>query len=326
MKMKDIAAAAGVSVATVSKILNGQDAYISAATRQRVLDIVTQTGYVPNAIAKGLKQNRSKMLGFVLPDISNPFFPSVAKGMEEKAHEYGYGVLLVNTNDSVSSERDALRFLSSRRVGGIVFARALQSDHLEKCIETDTPIVTVDRTLDFDAPGMGRVTVDTTAGIRASTEVLIRAGCRRIAYISAQYHSRTDRYFGYCEALAEAGLPLDETRIYKGAFTFETGYEGIRTIWQHGAVDGVVCGNDLIAVGVMSWFKEQSLKVPEQVKVMGFDDIYFSRYMTPPLSTVRQPAYEMGQEAARMLIDYLEYGVPLYNKKLDFSLVMRETV
>ena len=326
MKMKEIAEAAGVSVATVSKILNGQDGHISAATRQRVQDIVARTGYVPNAIAKGLKQNRSKMLGFVLPDISNPFFPSVAKGMEEKAHAYGYGVLLVNTNDSVSSEKEALRFLSSRQVGGIVFARALQSDHLEKCIETDTPIVVVDRALDFDAPGMGRITVDTAAGIRASTTALIQAGCRRIAYISARYRSRTDRYFGYCAALEDAGLPLDEAIIYKDAFTFETGYAGIQQVWKQGAIDGVVCGNDLIAVGVMSWFRENGISVPEQVRIMGFDDIYFSQYMTPPLSTVRQPAYEMGQEAAKMLIDYLEYGTPLCNRNLDFTLVMRETV
>ena len=212
--MKEIAAAASVSTATVSKILNARDEHISEATRARVLEIVEKTGYMPNAIAKGLKQNRSKMIGFILPDISNPFFPNVAKGMEEKAHEYGYGVLIVNTNDSLEVEKEALRFLSSRKVGGIVFARALQSDHLEKCIETEIPIVVVDRALDFESEGMGRIIVDTPAGIMTSTNVLIERGCRRIAYISARYNSSTDRYFGYCRALEDAGLPFDEKLVY----------------------------------------------------------------------------------------------------------------
>lgn len=326
MKMKEIAAAAGVSTATVSKILNARDEHISEATRARVLEIVEKTGYMPNAIAKGLKQNRSKMIGFILPDISNPFFPNVAKGMEEKAHEYGYGVLIVNTNDSLEVEKEALRFLSSRKVGGIVFARALQSDHLEKCIETEIPIVVVDRALDFESEGMGRIIVDTPAGIMTSTNVLIERGCRRIAYISARYNSSTDRYFGYCRALEDAGLPFDEKLVYNDKFTFETGYNGIEAILSRTEADGIVCGNDLIAVGAISRLNEKGIKIPEQMKVMGFDDIYFSRYMSPPLSTVRQPAYEMGAESAKMLIEHLENGIPLYNKKLDFSLIMRGTV
>lgn len=326
MKMKEIAAAAGVSAATVSKILNGRDEHISEATRNRVLQIVDKTGYMPNAIAKSLKQNRSKMIGFILPDISNPFFPSVAKGMEEMAHEYGYGILIANTNDSIQAEQEALRFLSSRQVGGIVFARALKSDTLEKCVETELPIVAVDRALDFDAPGMGRIIIDTSAGIAAATNVLIDSGCKRIAYISARYNSKTDRYFGYCRALENAGLELDEALIYNDTFTFETGYNGVSAILSRTEADGIICGNDLIAVGAISRLREFGISVPEQMKVMGFDDIYFSRYMTPPLSTVRQPAYEMGAESAKMLIDYLEKGTALYNKKLDFSIVMRGTV
>lgn len=327
MKMKEIAAAAGVSVATVSKVLNGRDEHISRETRDRVLSIVNKTGYVPNAMAKSLKQNRSKMLGFVLPDISNPFFPSVAKGMEEKAHEHGYGIIIANTNDSVDAETDAMRFLSSQMVGGIVFARALRSDHLERCIQTELPIVVVDRTVDFESPGMGRITVDTLSGIYDSTNVLIKAGCRNIAFVSALYKSSTDRYFGYCKALSEAGIELDESVVYRDTFTFETGYNGISAILDRGAaIDGIVCGNDLIAVGVISALRERGISIPGEIKIMGFDDIYFSRYMIPPLSTVRQPAYEMGAGAAKMLIDYLENDVPLYNNKLDYSMIMRGTV
>lgn len=326
MKMKDVAAAAGVSVATVSKILNARDEHISDATRARVLDIVKKTGYVPNAVAKGLKQNRSRMIGFILPDISNPFFPSVAKGMEETANKYGYGVLIANTNDSVKSEQEALRFLTSQKVGGIVFSRTLHSKHLEKCAETEMPIVVVDRAFDFEYSGMGCVTVDTLAGMKASTEVLIKSGCKHIACISARYSSDTDRFFGYCDALKEAGMVLDEALIYNDTFTFETGYNGIEEILSRTCADGVVCGNDLIAVGVLSRLSEKGVSVPKQIKIMGFDDIYLSKYITPPLSTVRQPAYEMGAEAVKMLIEHLENRVPLYDKKLDFSLVMRGTV
>ena len=326
--MKDIADAAGVSVATVSKVLNGLDQHISGETRQRVLKAVDSSGYVPNAVARGLKMNRSRMLGFILPDITNPFFPQVAKGIEDAARGRGFGVIIGNTNDTASSELEVMRFLSSRMVDGIVIARALHSANMERCLTGSVPAVLVDREVHVSGSGVGQIFVDTQRAVYEGTKLLLDRGCTRIAFLSALYRGdpEGDRFFGYRRALEERGLPVEQSRVYLSMYNVETGYEGVSRVLDGGSVDGVVCGNDLIAVGAMKRLKELGLGIPEDVKVMGLDDIYLSQFLDPPLSTMRQPAYQMGLEAAKMLIEKIEHDTPLYRRELPFQLVLRGTV
>lgn len=322
--MKEIAQIAGVSTATVSKIINGADQHISEATRKKILHIIKETGYVPNAVAKGLRIKQTRTIGFILPDISNPFFPEIARGIESAAKKRGFGVVMCNTDDSASQELDRFHFLSSRMVDGIVFIRSLQQGNLDKFYRTGMPIVVVDRAIDTSQFGFGKIFIDTQKGTYESTNALLRAGCRNIAFVSAR--AAIERYQGYLDALSDAQIPVNDTLIYLDRYHSETGYNGIRHILQNHTVDGVVCGNDLIAVGVMKALHEAGIRIPRDIKVIGFDNIYFAQHTSPPLSTVFQPAYEMGVEAATMLINNILYDKPLYQKQLDFRILMRGTV
>ena len=262
-----------------------------------------------------------------MPDITNPYFPSIVKGLEDTAKQYGYGVIIGNTNDEPDVEKTLIRNMASHLVAGICFVKALKGNNLDSCKQIDLPIVVVDREIEAGDYGFGQVYVDTIKGIYDSTCELIKAGCRKIAFISAYYKNEdNDRYIGYKQALLDNQLMLNESLVYREKYDYPTGYEGIRIILDENSVDGVVCGNDLIAAGVLSFLKENNIRVPDQIKVMGFDDIYLAQCLSPALSTVNQPAYRIGSEAAKMLIDNIEYGTPLFTKKIDYELVMRGTV
>lgn len=324
--MKDVADSCGVSVATVSKVINGKDANISEDTRKNVLDAIKRMGYVQNAVAKGLRTQRTNMLGFILPEISNPFFSEIARGIEDRARRHNFGVIISDTNGDAQQEYDNFKRLTSRMVDGIIFTRTLKRQYLQEYSSMGLPIVLVDREIDLRGTGFGAVTVDTQRGVYEATKILIANGCRKIAFISAQYMSDHDRFDGYRKALEEKGLPVLRERIYRREFDVDTGYEGTLDILSKTAIDGVICGNDLIAVGVYNALRERKLSVPKDVKVFGFDDIYFSKYISPPLSTVRQPAYEMGDRAAKMLIRHIEEGAPLHALELPYKVIMRESV
>lgn len=324
--MKELAQVAGVSTATVSKIINGTDQHISAATRKRILALIDEMGYVPNAVAKGLKVKRTNMLGFILPDIANPFFPEIARGIEDTAQKHGFGMVMYNTDDDAEREVAAFRFLSSRMVDGIVFIRSLRQGTMNRYFDAGIPTVMVDREIDDNALGFGQVFVDTQKGTYASTRMLIEANCRAIAFISAENTYPFDRFNGYAQALKEVGLNVNTALVYRDRYNVQTGYDGIGHVLQQHRPDGIVCGNDLIAVGVMNALHEKGIQIPGDIKVVGFDDIYFACHLNPPLSTVHQPAYQMGAAAALMLIKNILHGKALYKKQLDFALCMRGTV
>lgn len=324
--MKDIAALAGVSTATVSKIINGCDRFISESTRKRVLMLVEKYGYKPNALAKGLKVKKSSTIGFILPDISNPFFPEIARGIEDVANSFGFAVVFCNTDNDEARERDNVIFLQSKMVDGLIFTRALRESSFEKYLSSKTPIVVVDRAVDIQNQNIGKVFINAQNAIHDSTTLLLERGCRRIGFISALYGSMQDRYRGYCSALEEWGIPVDQALVYGGEYSTDTGYQGGCALLDLGDVDGIVCGNDLIATGVMRAAEERKITIPNELKVVGLDNIYFSQYLHPPLTTVEQPAYEMGRAAAQMLINNILYGEPLVTKELAYKLILRGTV
>lgn len=324
--MKDVAESCGVSVATISKVINGKDANISEDTRKKVLDTIERMGYMQNAIAKGLRTQRMKMLGFILPDISNPFFAEIARGIEDYANQRDFGVIISNTNGDAQLEYENFKRLTSRMVDGVIFTRTLKLQYLNEYSSFGLPIVVVDREIDFHGSGFGAVMVDTQRGIYDATNILIQSGCNRIAFISAQYMSDHDRFDGYCMALKEHNIPYLPELVFRRDYNVATGYDGIMKILDANNIDGVVCGNDLIAVGVYNAIKEKGLSVPNDIKVFGFDDIYFSKFISPPLSTVHQPAYEMGAHAAKMLIGRIEDNFPLYAEELPYNIVIRDSV
>lgn len=328
MTIKDIAKQAGVSVTTVSKILNGRDENISDATRTRVKQVVQENNYITNAVARGLKTKKTNIIGFILPDIVNPYFPEIARGIEDVARDAGFGVIYCNTDNDLKREREYLEFLKARMVDGIIYTRTLQGSQAQTLKDVDIPLVIVDRFADTGGKkNIGRVYVDVAHAIYESTCKLAAAGCKNIALISSAYNDKTDRYFGYVQALEDLGIPFREEAVYLHAFDLETGYAGMQDLLQRdNGIDGVVCGNDLIAIGVLDALRKLAVKVPQQIKVMGLDDIYMANFTNPRLSTMAQPMLELGRVAAMMLIDHLLKGEPLYEKVLAHRFVARESL
>ncbi len=324
--MKQIAELAGVSTATVSKVINGRDEHISEATRNRVLALIEENDYQPNMVAKGLKVKKTNTIGFILPDITNPFFPDIARGIQDVAGKMNFAVVFCNTDNDARREQESVAFMQAKMVDGLIFTRSLRESFFDSYIAKNIPTVIVDREMDTAGSGIGKIYIDTRAAIYDTTKLLLEKGCRSIAFLSALHTSANDRYGGYCQALEEAGVPLDPALVYRDDYSVETGLKGARAILAARKVDGIVCGNDLIAVGAMQAAGERGLCIPADIRIAGLDDIYFSRFLHPPLTTVEQPAYEMGRAAARMLINNILYKKPMFEQKLDYRLILRETV
>lgn len=322
--IKDVAQLADVSIATVSKITNGNDRNISCATREKVNRIMKETNYVPNAVAKGLKVKQTKTIGFILPDISNPFFPEIARGIEDVAWANRFSVTFCNTANNSKREADALSLLQSKMIDGLIVTKSMSGDTVDSLADLKIPVVVVDRKGVIRNGSVGEIFIDAASAFFDITDYLYSSGCRKIAYISASGKYDNARFEGFKNALLHDGLPFENSMVFRSNYDIETGIHGVKKI-INSSPDAIVCGNDLIAAGVLGALKEQAISVPDDIKVTGFDDIYFSRLLNPSLTTVKQPAYEMGAEAAIMLIDFIVNSKPLFSKKLEYQLVIRES-
>lgn len=326
MTIKRIAELANVSTATVSKVLSGKDQYISEPTRQRILEIVDEEGYIPNGIAKSLKMKRTKTIGIIMPDVMNLFFSELARGAEDEAEKKGYSVILCNTDNKESKEEKYLNILQEKMVDGIIMTSAERS--INKSInKIRIPMVLVDRDIDTDKK-VGRITVDNKKGIYDGVKFLIKKGCTNIGFISGTKENMlsSQRLMGYESALNEHSMDLVEDNIYLESYSIESGYKGTLALLEKGNIDGISCGNDLIAIGAIRALKEMELRVPEDVKVMGFDDISISKFMDPPLTTIKQPIYEIGRESVKMLINIIEKKESSLIKVLNTTLIERGSV
>lgn len=326
--IKDIARLSDVSIATVSKIINRKDQDISEATREKVLQVMEEHNYIPNTVARSLVTKKTKTIGLVIPDIRNPFFPELARGAEDKANEEGYNVIFCNTDDVLEKEERYIDMMIEKMVDGIIFTasskRMLGLDHLKL---SAIPIVVVDRDISFKGV-KGRVVVDNRKGAYMAVKHLTDCGYRHIVFISGPLTNKPDieRWEGCKEALGELGVPEDKILIFEGNYKSGWGYEAVKLLLEKKIpFDGIFCGDDLIAIGAMKGLKEEGIKVPEQVGIVGFDDIYMAKLMEPELTTIRQPNYEMGYRAAEMLIRVLEGMEGDQHVVLDTKLVIRKT-
>ena len=326
--MKDIAMEAGVSITTVSKILNHVDMHISEATRERVLGLVQQYHYVPNEIAKGLRRKSSNMIGVITYDIADPYVSKIVIGIESACRAKGISVLICNTDAGEDTELDHFRFLRSKMVDGIIFVRCLSSKNAESISQFKIPIVVVDSGFSADIADVGIVDVNSHAAAYKATELLISKGCGQIAYIGPSPSTTgSNRIEGYISALKDYGREVNESLIYQqGNFSSETGLHGVASLFSGACMDGVLCGNDLIAAGALLALSEKRLCVPEDVKVVGIDNISISRYLNPPLTTVDLHGCEVGATSAEMLISRIQSDVPLGKKSIDCDVVIRKSV
>lgn len=307
--IKEIAKEAEVSTATVSMILNNKDKSISEATRNRVLEIARNRNYVPNTMARSLVTKQTRTIGLIMPDIVNPFFPEIARGAEDRASLSRYSIIYCNTDDNLNRENTYIDILTEKMVDGIIFTHSADrqggAEGFKRC---RVPIILIDR--DYDLPNViGKVLVDNTKASYTGVNYLLDQGYRKIAYIAGSIHTRTamDRLEGYKKALADRNLVYGEEYVKIGEYKSQWGSEAAKAFLDEKIdFDAIFCGNDLIAIGAVKALKEAGYRVPEDVGVMGFDDIYMAGVVEPALTTVKQPNYEMGYRAAELLINAIE--------------------
>lgn len=303
--IKDVAKLAGVSVSTASVALNGRGP-VSEATRQRVKEAALALRYRPNAVARSLVTRRTRSIGLVLADLTDPYFHGVAKGIEAVASESGYTVLLADTDRSPVKEERSLETLLCQQVDGLILAgsTAEGGGSLSRLKGSQVPIVTVGRYED-DLPA---VSADNIGAGRMVAEHLLQEGYRRIGFIGGPPGLRVsvERYQGFCEALQEMGL--EPCFCAPGDFTPSGGYQVAKTLVAGGAgqPEAIVAANDQMAIGVLKAIKEEGLRVPADVAVAGIGDVATAVYTDPPLTTVALPLREMGERAARTLLHLIE--------------------
>jgi DNA-binding LacI/PurR family transcriptional regulator len=327
--IQDVASKAGVSRQTVSRVINGKGE-VSGRTRERVLAVIQELGYRPSEIARSLVRHKTNTLGLITADFSDYFFTQVIVGAEAEARRHGYFFLLCSTERNPADEPEYLRLLSERQVDGVLFARPStepDSRHLASLIRQGVPCVCTA----YRLPGESLIVVDVDneLGGRLATGCLLRAGRRRIGMITGPPHwlSARNRWRGYRAALEEGGLPYDEGIIAFGDWSYESGYAAMKALLEEEpALDGLFAHNDCMAIGAMRALAECGRRVPDDVAVVGFDDIPVAAYCNPPLSTVRQPMRQVGELAARLLIDAVEGRNPERKEVLlEPELIVRQS-
>lgn len=304
--IKDIAARAGISYATVSRALNGKYG-VSQETRDKVTALADEMGYRPNAIAQGLVNRATMTVGLIIPDITSPFFPRVALGIEDRLLKSGYSVFLCNTNWDPQREKDYLNNLVQKQVDGIIISSiARHASDIESLIPSSMPVVYVSSYP--EGTERSYVLIDNVKGADMAVSHLLSRKRRKIAFIGSEqdFISLDDRIKGYKKALKRAGIGLSEDLVVLDKFQEQSGYKIIRDLMENGkAPDGVFAENDLIAMGVIQGVQDSGFRVPEDVAVIGFDDIPIASHRDIQLSTIHQPKFRIGTYAAEMLLHQL---------------------
>lgn len=302
--IQDVARAAGVSAMTVSRVLNDQPG-VSPARRAQVRAAIEELGYRRNILARGLKAQRSHTLGLVVPDITNPYFPEIVRGAEDVAMEAGYGVFLSNAVEDQERESASLRLMEERRVDGvIVVSPRLPERRLHALLRSHRAAVVVNRSAPPEVAGAVRL--DHVSGVVQAIEHVLSLGRLRIGVLAGPDSSfaARERLDGIRADLEARGMPLAPDRVLKSAPTIEGGAEAAARLLAAGeGLDALLCYNDLVAAGALQACAAKGRRVPEDVAVVGFDDIAFARMFTPPLTTLNVPKYDLGVNAMRILLD-----------------------
>jgi len=324
--MRDVARLAGVSVATVSRVINQKD-YVNIETAGQVLKAIEQLQYEPNAVAQGLAGKKMGIIALILPDILNPFFPILARGVEDVAHEKGLTVILGNSDDLVSKQKFYIKVLKKKYVDGFIFvSNIIREEDVESFRKEGIPIVLVDRGLSTATCPVIRS--NNREGAKLAVRHLIEQGCQRIAHIYGpqEFITARERLLGY-EEVVEGLDGYSPSLMVLGHFDIKSGREAVEQLLaNHSDIDGIFAGNDLMAIGALKALRERGIQVPEQVKVCGFDGIALAEITEPELTTVAQPIYEMGELAARMLLKEIESGIRENMViELDVTLIPRKS-
>lgn len=299
--IREVARLAGVSPATVSRVMNGT-ANVDEEKRRRVLEAIEQTGFHPNELARALFKNSSKIVGLIVPNIENPFFSELAREIEAEAFQHGFRLLLCNSNNNAEKERMNISMLKQMKADGLILIT--NNAHTGRLIaDLPIPVVVVDRHV-IDVREIASVESDHYKGGRLATQHLIDCGCRKIVCFRGpqEFTSGALRFQGYRDICEENGLPV---RYIDCEFLFEAGMQAAEEMLErYPDADGVVAGNDMVAISAYKVFRNHGIRVPEDIQLVGYDDISFSSLVSPEITTIHQPIREMGRRAIQLIYHY----------------------
>jgi LacI family transcriptional regulator len=326
--LRDVAVRAGVHPATASRALNPETRIlVSEDTARRVLDAAAELGYHPNPVARSLRTRRSHTVGVLIPDLNNPLFPPIVRGLEDRLAAAGYVALIGNTDSDDERERMVFEQMRARHVDGLVLATArLHHPLLAEAARAEMPVVLINRLAqDYSFPS---VSVDNERGVRMAVDHLAALGHRRIAHIAGPQEMSTglSRYRGFVTAMESARLAIDDDLIvFAKAFTVEEGLRCGRLLLERGTgCTAIAAGNDMLAVGCYAALDDAGLTCPDDISVVGFNDMPFIDRLRPPLTTIRFPHYQVGTEAAQLLLERIaEHAGPVKILYLAPELVVR---
>lgn len=305
--LKEIAETLGISITTVSKALKNYPD-VSEKTRKAVIALAEERNYTPNSFAVNLRTKESKTIGLIIPEVVHHFFSNVINGIIAEAEKYGYLVIILQSNESMELEKKQVALLINKRVDGIIMSLSNESNndfHIKEILRKEIPFVQFDKISKL-IPSSKVIINDQKAAMKA-VQHLVDNGCKKIAHIRGPENPQNaiDRFIGYKKALEQNGIPYDSKLVYTCKnVTFEEGLEfAKKIIEEHPDVDGIFVITDLVAVGVLAYFNEKGIQVPNQIAVIGFSNWFMSQVITPKLSTVDQPSYEMGVASFDLLLE-----------------------
>jgi LacI family transcriptional regulator len=326
--IRSVASEAGVSVSTVSNVLNGRHGQMTPETRERVLSAMERLGYRPNLIAQSLVTNRTATIGLIISEVTNSLYPPVTIGAEAACREAGYSLLLAAADD-VDAERRAIELMRAKQVDALVLFSVsylnITNDHIFQAQASGTPVVAINRQLPPDAP-LSAVWFDHFGGGREATRHLIELGHTRIGHLAGPSHRFTgqQRRRGYEAALAEAGIPLDPALVLEGDYSFESGERLMRVLWEQRPT-AVFVGGDAMALGALRFLARAGVRVPDDLSLVAFGNPDFVRYATPALTTVDLPVAAAGRAAVELALRRIRMPEEREVRTLETTLLIRES-
>ncbi len=326
----DVARHANVSQAMVSYVLNGNtDVTIPQETRQRILAAIKELGYQPSKVARSLRTSKTYTIAGVIPDILNPFYPAFQRGIQDVADAHNYDLITYNTHANPEKERSFCESLLQGRADGLIAVLFhVNAMDLLPLLERGLPVVRLEAV--YKAPGgypLDNIYVDNSAASHAAVSYLIDNGHRRIGMLAGHAGPSRHRIAGYWQALTDHQIAPDENLIETAEFNETGGYIGMRVLLERADMTAVVASNDLMAIGAMQAIREAGLRVPEDIAVVGFDDIPAARLMNPGLTTISQHQEQIGRRAAQMLFERLNGATPPGGRteSMPFELITRQS-
>lgn len=325
--IKEIAKDAGVSVATVSHVINNTR-YVTEETTNKVLDAMKRLDYQPNAVARSLRTRKTNIVALVIPDIINPYFSEVCRGFQDVAEKEDYVVVVCNSDRNYDNEKRIINVLRQQQVEGIVLnASKIGKTDLNLLLGKETPLVLLGNFLEESS--FNRVMIDNIKAAYDAVSYLISLGCSDIACINGELDSSSGekRFSGYQKAMRDHDLQINEEFISHGNFTYESGYQQFKEMLKNSTKkpEALFATSDTLALGAMFAAAEMNISVPDEISIMGFDDIPEAQRVIPKLTTIHQPKYETGVEAAKLLFRSIQDKDTSEKIILEHELIVRES-